>query len=90
MSSFLQNKLCNYMYTACLTLSKLFGNYNNVIISKNLSPQCASANAKFLIHNGCTTAIEANFAEIKSILPLKIFSDLINELIFLLIFLKIE
>ena len=28
MSSFLQNKLCNYMYTSCLTLSNLFGNYN--------------------------------------------------------------
>ena len=45
----------------------IFRNCNNVIISKNLSPQCAFANAKFLIHNGCTTAIEANFAEIKSI-----------------------
>jgi len=46
---------------------KIFGNYKNVIISKNLSPQCASSNAKFLIHNGCTTAIEASFGEIKSI-----------------------
>ena len=60
---------------------KIFGNYNNVIISKNLSPQCASANAKFLIHNGCTTAIEANFAEIKSICYLPYYDeDHIQEL----------
>lgn len=28
MSLFLQNNLCNYMYTSCLTQSNLFGNYN--------------------------------------------------------------
>lgn len=54
---------------------KIFENHNNVIISKKLSPQCAFANAKFLIHNGCTTAIEANFAEIKSICYLPYYDE---------------
>mgnify|MGYP001244811948 CR=1 FL=1 len=60
---------------------KIFENYHNVIISKKLSPQCASANAKFLIHNGCTTAIEANFAKINSICYLPYYDeDHIQEL----------
>ncbi|MDC0861394.1 hypothetical protein OAQ08_02190 [Alphaproteobacteria bacterium] len=49
------------------TYIKFFKDYNNVIIDKSQSVQCDFIKAKLLIHNGCTTAIEASFNKLNSI-----------------------